>query len=67
MGEILMAIIDEYHKEIIRKFKTESGKLFIMINFIMVIFAWLTIITIFKILFLLYKTNFVRPINKLVL
>ena len=36
-----------------------------MINFIMVKFARLRIITIFKILFLLYKTNFVRPINKL--
>ena len=46
-----MAIFNAYHKEIIRKFKTESGKWFIMINFIMVKFAWLGKIIIFKILF----------------
>ena len=39
--------------------------MFTNINLIIVIFAWLEIITIFRILFLLYETNFVRPINKL--
>ena len=46
-----MTIFDAYYKETIRKFETERGKTFIMINFIMAIFAWLGTITIFKILF----------------